>query len=148
MESSRALIGVQPAVAQSLRIWHEMVAARDPARLASIAHPDVVFRSPVAHSAYHSAAALCLAIETVLQVFEDFRYQREFVSGDGFSVALEFSAKVGERALEGVDLIRFDESGRIVEFEVMVRPLNALQALAEAMGARLGARLPAFRQQR
>ena len=102
------------AVAASLNTWHEMVATRDLSRLSCIVHPDAVFRSPVAFSAYHSAAALLLALETVITVFEDFRYHRELGSADGLSVVLEFSARVGARELKGIDLIRFDEAGKIV----------------------------------
>jgi len=58
---------------------------------------------------------------------------------------LEFSAMVGDKQLKGVDLIRFDEHGKIVEFEVMIRPINATAALGEEMGKRLGALLPAFK---
>jgi hypothetical protein len=60
-------------------------------------------------------------------------------------VVLEFSARVGDKKIKGIDLVRFDEDGKIVEFEVMVRPLSGLQALGQAMGERLGARLPAFK---
>ncbi|MNC50555.1 hypothetical protein D3C75_998010 [compost metagenome] len=56
---------------------------------------------------------------------------------------LEFSARVGEKELKGIDMIRFNEQGKIVEFEVMVRPLSGLQALGEEMGRRLGAYLKA-----
>ncbi|MNO82534.1 hypothetical protein D3C76_738130 [compost metagenome] len=56
---------------------------------------------------------------------------------------LEFSARVGGKELKGIDMIRFNEQGRIVEFEVMVRPLSGLQALGEEMGRRLGAYLKA-----
>jgi hypothetical protein len=70
-------------------------------------------------------------------VYEGFVYHRELSSGDGWSVVLEFSAKVGERELKGIDLIRFDADGKIVEFEVMIRPLSGLQALGEEMGRRL-----------
>jgi hypothetical protein len=56
-------------------------------------------------------------------------------------VVLEFSAKVNGRELKGIDMIRFDEQGRIVEFEVMVRPMSGLQALGEEMGRRVGAYL-------
>ncbi|MNP64697.1 hypothetical protein D3C76_1602140 [compost metagenome] len=59
------------------------------------------------------------------------------------NVILEFSARVGEKELKGIDMIRFNEQGRIVEFEVMVRPLSGLQALGEEMGRRLGAYLKA-----
>jgi len=58
---------------------------------------------------------------------------------------LEFSAEVNGKQLKGIDLVRFDEQGRIVDFEVMVRPFNGLQALGEEMGQRLAAVLPAFK---
>lgn len=58
-------------------------------------------------------------------------------------MVLEFSAKVAGKELKGIDMIRFDEQGKIVEFEVMVRPLSGLQALGEEMGRRLGAYLAA-----
>jgi len=136
---------LQPAVAGSLEIWHTMVASKDLSNLASIVHPDAVFRSPMANSPYASAQALILALSTVIQVFEEFAYHRELASDDGLNVVLEFSARVGDRNLKGIDLIRFDEQGKIVEFEVMVRPLSGLQALGAEMGARLGQHLPAFK---
>ncbi|AGK50975.1 snoaL-like domain protein [Burkholderia thailandensis MSMB121] len=136
---------VQPAVRQSLERWHAMVAARDMTALADIANPNAVFRSPIAHSAYAGAPALVLAIGTVVNVFDDFVYHRQLVTDDGLSVVLEFSARVGDKQLKGIDLIRFDEAGKIVEFEVMVRPASGLQALGAEMGARIGARLPEFK---
>ena len=54
-------------------------------------------------------------------------------------MVLEFSARVGNRELKGIDMIRFDAEGKIAEFEVMIRPLSALQALAAEMGARFSA---------
>ncbi|ATF34063.1 nuclear transport factor 2 family protein [Burkholderia thailandensis] len=136
---------MQPAVRQSLERWHAMVAARDMTALADIANPNAVFRSPIAHSAYAGAPALVLAIGTVVNVFDDFVYHRQLVTDDGLSVVLEFSARVGDKQLKGIDLIRFDEAGKIVEFEVMVRPASGLQALGAEMGARIGARLPEFK---
>ena len=134
-----------PNVTASLATWHAMIAQRDLSRLASIVHPDAVFRSPMAHAPYRSAPALTLVLGTVLQVFEDFTYHRELVTDDGLSVVLEFSARVGDRELKGIDLIRFDEAGKIVELEVMVRPLSGLQALGAEMGKRLGHMLPSFK---
>ena len=58
---------------------------------------------------------------------------------------LEFSARVGDKQLKGIDLIRFDARGRITDFEVMVRPLSGLQTLGEQIGQRIGARLAAFK---
>ncbi len=74
-----------------------------------------------------------------------FQYHREFITADGHGVVLEFSANIGEKQLKGVDVIQFDDSGKIIEFEVMVRPFNALQALGEEMGKRLGSLLPAYK---
>ncbi len=60
-------------------------------------------------------------------------------------MVLEFSAHVGGKELKGIDFIRFDEEGRIADFEVMVRPMSGLQALGTAMAARVGAHLQALK---
>jgi hypothetical protein len=75
-------------------------------------------------------------------VFSGFAYERQFASADGLDVALEFRARVGDRELKGIDLIRFDADGRIADFEVMIRPASGLQALSEEMGRRLAAAMP------
>jgi hypothetical protein len=134
-----------PAIVASLARWHEMVRAQDLAALPSLLHPQAQFRSPMAFKPYQSAQAVALILTTVSKVFSNFTYHREFVTADGRSVTLEFSASVGDRQLKGVDIIQFDDDGKIVEFEVMVRPFNALQALGEEMGKRLGALLPAYK---
>lgn len=136
---------LHPAVAASLATWHDMVARRDLSALARIVHPDAVFRSPMAIHPYQPAAALILVLSTVIQVFEDFTYHRQLASDDGLNVVLEFSARVGDKQLKGIDLVRFNEDGQIVEFEVMVRPLSGLQALGAEMGARLAEKIPAFK---
>ena len=128
---------LNPQVAASLALWHEMVAQQDLGRLPSILRDDAVFRSPMAFKPYVSAAAVNLILTTVVQVFKDFTYHRTLVSSDGLNVVLEFSATVGDKQLKGIDLIRFNEQGQIIEFEVMVRPLSGLQALGEEMGRRL-----------
>ncbi|MNK85301.1 hypothetical protein D3C87_1051760 [compost metagenome] len=79
----------------------------------------------------------------MFEVFEDFTYHRELATADGLNVVLEFSAKVDGKQLKGIDMIRFNEQGKIVDFEVMVRPMSGLQALGEEMGRRLGAYLAA-----
>lgn len=142
---SPPLTHAHPLVNRSLTLWHEMIASRNLSRLADIVHPDAVFNSPMAFTPYRSAGALIMILGTVIQVFEDFHYHRELVSDDGLNVMLEFSARVGDKELKGIDLIRFDTEGKIVEFEVMVRPLSGLQALGAEMGARLGQSLPAFK---
>ena len=128
---------LHPAAAASLQRWHQFVAAQDLRQLPELLHPEAVFRSPMAHSPYPGAQVVNLILNTVLKVFQDFAYHRELASADGLSVVLEFSAKAGERELKGIDMIRFDEAGKIVEFEVMVRPMSGLAALGEEMGRRL-----------
>jgi len=128
---------LQPAAAASLALWHQMVANADMRNLSTIVAPTAVFRSPAVYKPYQGAPAMCLILNTVMTVFKEFTYHRSFVAGAGLDVVLEFSASVGDKSLKGIDMIRFDEHGKIVEFEVMIRPLSGLQALAEEMGRKL-----------
>jgi hypothetical protein len=139
------LSNLNPNVAASLEKWHAMVASKDLAVLNAIIHPDAAFRSPMAFKPYQSSQAVVLLLSTVIQVFEDFAYHRQLASEDGLSVVLEFSARVGEKKLKGIDLIQFDADGLITDFEVMIRPFNSLQALGAEMGARLGHLLPSYK---
>lgn len=123
-----------------------MAATGDLSEIGEIAREDVIFRSPVAHTPYHGREALTLVLTTVIGVFENFTYHRHFLSKDGLSAALEFSACVGGKELKGCDFIRFDENGLIAEFEVMVRPASGLMALGQAMGARLEGKIDRFKQ--
>ncbi|SDT26509.1 SnoaL-like domain-containing protein [Pseudomonas sp. Z003-0.4C(8344-21)] len=132
---------LQAPVAQSLQHWHEMIRTGNLRALPELLDAQAVFRSPMAHTPYPGAPVVSMILNTVVEVFEDFQYHRELASADGLNVILEFSARVGTKELKGIDMIRFDEHGKIVEFEVMVRPLSGLQALGEEMGQRLGAYL-------
>ena len=134
-----------PAVAAALATWHRMIVSGDLSNLPALLHPDASFRSPMAFKPYAGAKAVNLILTTVFGVFEDFAYHRELASADGLSAVLEFSARVGDKALKGIDLIRFDADGQIVDFEVMVRPLSGLQALGAEMGKRLGHLLPTYK---
>jgi 2,4-dienoyl-CoA reductase (NADPH2) len=136
---------LKPAVAESLHKWHAMVAEANVGELGSILDPKAVFRSPMAHTPYPSAQAVQLILGTVVKVFEDFTYHRELASADGKSVVLEFSAKVNGKELKGIDLIAFNDEGKIVDFEVMVRPMSALQALGDEMAKRLAPYLAAMK---
>lgn len=134
---------LQPKAAASLQRWHDMVEEMDVTPLPELLHPEAVFRSPMAHSPYPGAPVVATILGTVIQVFEDFTYHRQLASADGLSVVLEFSANVKGKQLKGIDLIRFDEQGKIVDFEVMVRPMSGLQVLGEEMGRRLAPYLAA-----
>jgi ketosteroid isomerase-like protein len=98
---------------------------------------DVVFRSPAVFKPYEGRETVATILRTVGQVFEDLHYTDE-LAGDGVHV-LVFEARVGDRQLQGIDMIRPDGDGRIGEFTVMVRPASGLMALAERMGPALAA---------
>jgi SnoaL-like domain len=98
---------------------------------------DVTFRSPVVFKPYEGREALRMVLSAVVQVFEDFEYLAQLEDGD--VAVLQFRARVGERDLDGVDILRFAGGGRVRELMVMVRPMSGMNALAEAMRAKLEA---------
>jgi hypothetical protein len=120
--------------------WHRFVASGDPGLLPPLLAEDIVFRSPFVQSPIPGKTATLLVLTTVVQIFENFRYHRSFVAGD-HDMALEFAANIGKWQLKGVDLIKFNASGEMIEFEVMIRPIKALAALGEEMGNRIGPEL-------
>lgn len=102
--------------------------------------PDVVFHSPAVFHEYRGIESVGALLRIVAQTFEDFRYTDE-LSGDHDAPvhALVFRAKVGDRELEGMDLVRIGPDGLIADFTVMIRPLSGLVALAQALGPKVEA---------
>jgi hypothetical protein len=98
---------------------------------------DVVLHSPVSFKPFEGRAAVAQLFEILVRTFEDFRYTDD-LPGDEVH-AMIFRARIGDREVEGLDLIRPGPDGRIVDFTVMVRPLTAVVALAEAVGPQLAA---------
>ncbi|MBF4768149.1 nuclear transport factor 2 family protein [Nocardioides agariphilus] len=94
---------------------------------------DVVFRSPAVFEPYQGKRATMVLLTAVSRVFQDFRYQRTFIEESGRGMVMLFEAKVGNRQVEGVDILRLDEHGLVDDFRVMVRPHSALEALMSAM---------------
>jgi hypothetical protein len=141
--SSRAP-ALAPGARATLDRWYGFVKSGEPADLAPLLARDIVFRSPFVHNPLPGHPAAMLILTTVSQIFEDFQYHREFVAAP-FDAALEFSAHIGDWQLKGIDLVRFNDAGEMVEFEVMIRPFKALQALGEAMTARIGPQLAALK---
>ncbi|ENW96309.1 nuclear transport factor 2 family protein [Acinetobacter sp. NIPH 298] len=122
---------------QAVQLWHQMIKTGDLSILNDLLSDDVVFRSPVAHKPYDGKQVVFFILSNVIQVFQDFKYHREFYTDDSESVVLEFSANVSGKSLKGIDMIRFNDQGKITDFEVMIRPMSGLAALAEQMGVRL-----------
>jgi SnoaL-like domain len=115
------------------------VEAQDLERLVALLDEDVVFRSPVVFKPYRGRDQVAVVFAAVARVLEDFRYQREIGAADASDRALVFRARVGDRELEGCDLLHTNDAGLIDEFVVMVRPLSAALALVERMKGELAA---------
>ena len=111
------------------------VEARDEAAIEELLADDVVFTSPVAFKPYPGKAITAAILRGVMRVFEDFRYIREIADSEGRDHALVFEATVAGKKITGCDFLHVDDDGLIDDFMVMVRPLSAATALAEAMGA-------------
>lgn len=118
-----------------MRAFRAAVEANDLDAVEALLAENVVFTSPVVFKPYPGKAITAAILRGVARVFEDFRYVSELSGGEGREHALVFTARVGDRALEGCDFIHLDEDGLIDALTVMVRPLSGAQALAEAMGA-------------
>ncbi|SFE16741.1 nuclear transport factor 2 family protein [Blastococcus tunisiensis] len=125
--------------------WHRYMRGDLPGGLADLLADEVVFYSPVVYTPqrgkeittrYLEAAAASLAGDTG-GGDGAFRYTKQVLAGD--TAVLEFETSVHGKYVNGVDVIRCDDDGRIVEFRVMMRPLQAIQAVHEEMGRRLTA---------
>jgi SnoaL-like domain len=99
--------------------------------------PDVVFNSPVVFRPYQRREVVGVILHAVRRVVQDFHFEREIGAEGASDQALVFRARVGDRELHGCDFVHIGEDGLIDELTVMVRPLSAALALAEAMKAEL-----------
>ena len=117
------------------KAFRTAVEAKDLDAMEAALAPDVVFRSPAVYKPYEGREATMGLLRLVTTVFEDFAYTDEVESGS--SACLVFKARVGDRELQGIDYVRMNEEGLVSELTVLIRPLSGLNAVAEAMGARL-----------
>ncbi|MFF6880339.1 MULTISPECIES: nuclear transport factor 2 family protein [unclassified Streptomyces] len=117
-----------------MRAFREAVEKLDLDAAEALLAPDVVFTSPVVFKPYAGKPITAAILRAVSGVFQDFRYVREINDVNGRDHALVFTARVGDREINGCDFIHVDDNGLIDELTVMVRPLSGAQALAAAMG--------------
>jgi hypothetical protein len=111
--------------------------AKDFSAIEDLFAEEVEFKSPVVFKPYRGRDSVAMLLAAVIQVFEDFRYTDQTETGG--TATLAFTARVGDRELDGIDLLRFDDDGRIREMAVYVRPMSGINALAEAMRKELEA---------
>lgn len=117
--------------------FRQAVEAKDMDAALALLHPQVTFRSPAVHAPYAGQAAVGHLLRHAGEVLAGLTYIDELHGRH--SVALVFTAEVGDREVEGLDHLTLDEQGCITQFRVMIRPLSGLIAVAQAMAARLEA---------
>lgn len=117
--------------------WHRLVREHDPAGLEALLDDDAVFISPVVHTPQRGKKLTRLYLLAALRVFLNptFRYVREIAGAS--DAMLEFETEIDGVQVNGVDIIKWNTAGRIVEFKVMLRPLKAIQLVHQRMAAML-----------
>ena len=121
----------------TMAAWHQVAKDRDIEALYNLLHYDAVFHSPVVHKPQVGKAITGKYLSAALHVFfnDSFEYVRE-IHGEGNAI-LEFEVKIQGIAVNDVDMIKWDESGLITKFKVMVRPHKAVNIIHQNMGAML-----------
>src|SRR5437660_8286533 len=127
----------RPMSLPGLDRWYRFIKSHDRAELKAMLHPDVVFESPVVHTPQRGADITYKYLASAIKVLngDSFRYLGEW-RGDN-SAVLEFATEIDGITINGVDIIKFADDGRIIHFKVMVRPLKAMNLLHRLMGEQL-----------
>ena len=122
-----------------LAAWHRVVRSRDVAALGALLADDAVFHSPVVHAPQAGRTLVARYLGAAFKVFfnPSFRYVREIVGPS--DAMLEFETDIDGVHVNGVDLIKWNDAGLIVEFKVMIRPLKAINVIHQRMAAMLQA---------
>ena len=122
-----------------IAVWHRLVDTGDRAGIDGLLADDVVFHSPVVHTPQRGRALTALYLSAAFNVFFNptFRYVREIIGPT--DAMLEFETTIDGIAVNSVDLIRWNDDGRIVDFKVMVRPLKAVNLIHQKMAQMLAA---------
>jgi hypothetical protein len=122
-----------------LERWHEIVATRDVAALPGVLRDDVALGAPPYWNELVGRDLVAHLLGLIVHTIEDFTYHREW--RDRGELALEFRGHVGDLDLQGIDLISLGEDGRIRRLDVLMRPVNAVIALREAIAPQMAAYL-------
>lgn len=122
----------------SAQAFRAAVESRDLDGMMAQLSPDVVLHSPVSFKPFEGAEAVHNLLGIILETFSDFSYTDE-LAGEGSHI-LVFRAKVGDKDVRGIDLLRFGADGLVDDFTVMIRPMSGVIALAQAVGPKLEAK--------
>ena len=117
--------------------WHEVVSSKNYQLLEEILDDNVIFYSPVVFTPQKGKEVTKIYLSAAAEVFEgnSFSYVRELIKDN--EAALEFKLELDEIKVNGVDLITWNHEKKITEFKVFIRPLQAVNALHQKMGAML-----------
>jgi hypothetical protein len=120
-----------------LTAWYQLVHQQNPAGIDALLSDKVVFYSPIAHTPKIGKEITKKFLTAALSVFfnDTFSYIRE-ISGSRDAV-LEFQVEIDGIIVNGVDLLKWDDEGKIVEFKVMLRPLKAINLIQQKMAVKL-----------
>ena len=120
-----------------LKKWHEGLISNDPKLLDEILDESCIFTSPIVFKPIEGKEMSKLYLMGAGQTFDmdRFEYVRELV--DGLDSVLEFETYIGDISVNGVDIIRWNDEGKIIDFKVMTRPLQAIGALQKKMSEAL-----------
>jgi len=123
--------------ATALETWHKMVKQQDPSGLSKLLADDVVFHSPVVHTPQVGKPITTLYLSAAFHVFfnDSFRYVREIVGEH--DAALEFEVEIDGIAVNGIDLLKWNDDDQLTEFKVLLRPLKAINLIHQKMGEML-----------
>lgn len=126
-------------IVDTVAAWYEISKSRDTKGLNSLLAENVVFFSPVVHTPQVGKAVTFQYLSAAFQVLfnESFRYVRELKGAT--DAVLEFQVEIDGISVNGVDMIKWDDAGIIVEFKVMLRPLKAVHLIHQKMAAMLQA---------
>lgn len=122
-----------------IAVWHRLVEERNPRGLDALLDANAVFLSPVVHTPQRGRKLAAMYLAAAFQVLcnPTFRYVREIVGST--DAMLEFETEIEGVLVNGVDIIKWNEAGQIVEFKVMLRPLKAINLIHQHMAAMLQA---------
>jgi hypothetical protein len=115
--------------------WHRLVATRDLDALYEALHPDVSMGAPPYWQRFDGRDVVHHLLGIIVTEVEDFTYHREWE--EGRELALEFTGHVGELDLQGIDLITLDAQKRVINLDVLMRPMNAIAKLQEIVAPQM-----------
>ncbi len=120
-----------------LESWHQIVTNGETTILKEILDKEVAFFSPIVFKPQKGKAITTAYLKAAVNVFANsgFHYVKEMIS-EG-EVILEFNAEIDGVLIDGVDIITWNEQGKITEFKVMIRPLRAIEKVGEKMKEQL-----------